>query len=192
LISKAPIGRYDAIAMALHWLIGLALLGQIAFGFLLDDLAPRGTAARAGVINLHKSCGIVLGLAILARLIWRLRHRPPAWPVSVARWQQRAARAGHGALYACMVVMPLSGYVASNFSKYGIRFFGLSWPAWGPVAPSVYGFFNGMHIVTAWLLCILIAGHIAIALKHAWVDRDGIFARMLPAASSRGSDRSLS
>jgi cytochrome b561 len=191
-MSKQPVSHYDAIAMALHWLIGLALLGQIAFGFLLDDLAPRGTVARASVINLHKSCGIVLGLTILARLMWRLWHSPPAWPVSLPRWQQRAARAGHWALYACMVVMPLSGYVASNFSKYGIRFFGHSWPAWGPTAPSVYAFFNSVHVVTAWLFCILIAGHVAAALKHAWVDRDGVFARMLPRSSSRASRRSLS
>lgn len=175
--------------MALHWLIGLALLGQIAFGFLLDELAPRGTAARASVINLHKSCGIVLGLAILTRLIWRLRHRPPVWPASVSRWQQRVVRAGHWALYGGMVVMPASGYVASNFSTYGIRFFGHAWPAWGPTAPAVYGFFNGLHVVTAWLFCILIAGHVAAALKHVWVDRDGVFSRILPGSSSRASRR---
>lgn len=177
--------------MALHWLIGFALLGQIAFGFLLDELAPRGTPARSGVINLHKSCGLVLGMAILVRLLWRLRRRPPEWVPSISRWQQRVASGVHWALYVCMVTMPLSGYIASNFSKYGVQFFGHPWPAWGPEAPSVYAVFNGIHVMTAWLFCLLIAGHIAAALKHAWIDRDGVFARMWPAPPESSSRRSL-
>ena len=174
---------YGRVAIALHWLIGLALLAQIVFGFWLDDLAPRGTPARGNIINLHKSFGIVLGLLIALRLAWRLAHAAPAWPGSMPGWQQRAARLGHRALYACMLVMPLSGYVASNFSKHGVKFFGLALRAWGPDLPAIYGFFNGLHIVTAWLFCALIAGHVAVALKHALVDRDGVFARIWPGAS---------
>ena len=185
-----PARRYDNVSIALHWLTGLALMGQIVFGFLLDELAPRGTPARAYVINLHKSCGVVLGVAILVRLLWRWRHRPPAWPLSMKPRQQRAARLGHWALYGCMLVMPLTGYVASNFSKYGIRFFGHSWPAWGPASSTVYSFFNGLHVATAWLFSILIIGHAAVALKHAWVDRDGVFARICPGASDPVSPRS--
>ena len=176
--------RYGRVAIALHWLIGLALLGQITFGFLLDDIAPRNTPARAGVINLHKSLGIVLGLLIIVRLAWRLTHRPPAWPRSMPAWQQRAARLGHRALYACMLVMPLSGYIGSNFSKYGVKLFGLTLHPWGPPLPSVYAFFNGLHDVTAWLFVALIAGHVMAALKHALVTRDGVFSSIWPGASS--------
>ena len=178
------VARYGRAAIALHWLIGLALLAQIGFGFLLDDLAPRGTPARAGVINLHKSFGIVLGLLIAARLVWRLTHRPPAWPLSMSPWQQRAAAWGHRALYACMVVMPLAGYVASNFSKHGIKFFGVALRPWGPDLPAVYGFFNGLHVATAWLFSALIAGHVLVALKHGLVDRDGVFSRIWPGTSA--------
>ncbi|MGZ5249092.1 MAG: cytochrome b [Caldimonas sp.] len=176
--------HYGRVAVALHWLIGVALLGQIAFGFLLDELAPRATPARTAVINLHKSVGIVLGLAIVARLAWRLGHRPPAWPRALPDWQRRAATVVHRALYACMVVMPLSGYVGSNFSKHGVRFFGVSLPAWGPDLPGVYSFFNGLHVAAAWLFALLIAGHIAAALKHALVERDGIMARIWPRTSA--------
>jgi cytochrome b561 len=83
--------RYDAVAVALHWLIGVALLAQITFGFLLDEIAPRGTPSRSAVINLHKSFGLVLAVAILARLAWRLGHRAPPWPATMPEWQQRAA-----------------------------------------------------------------------------------------------------
>ena len=69
----APLS-YTRTAVVLHWAIGLALLAQIVFGFLLDDIAPRGTPARAGVINLHKSFGLVLLALIVVRLLWRWRH----------------------------------------------------------------------------------------------------------------------
>ena len=172
--------RYDRVTVTLHWLIGLALLAQIGFGFLLDDIAPRGTPDRAATINLHKSLGIVLGVLILARLGWRLRHKPPAWPATMSAFQQRAATFGHRALYACMLVMPLSGYVASNFSKHGIRFFGVMLKPWGPDLPQVYDFLGGVHGVTALVFALLIVGHVAMALKHALMDRDGVFSRILP------------
>jgi len=177
--------RYGRVAIALHWLIGIALLGQIVFGFLLDDLAPRGTPGRAGVINLHKSCGIVLGLLIVARLAWRLTHQPPALPRSLPIWQMKAAPIGHWALYACMVVMPVSGYIGSNFSKHGVKFFGIAARPWGPDLPAVYGFFNGLHVATAFLFTALIIGHVAMAAKHGLIDRDGLFSRMWPWGSSR-------
>ena len=105
--------------------IGVLLLAEIAFGLLLDEIAPRGTPARAGVINLHKSFGIVLGVLIVVRIAWRLGHAPPPWPATMSARRQRAANLGHVALYACMVVAPLAGYLGSNFSKYGVRFFGV-------------------------------------------------------------------
>ena len=182
--------RYDTVAIALHWVIGIALLAQIAFGFMLDDIAPRGTPARSTVINLHKSIGLVLALAIVARLAWRLAHRPPPLPDSVPAWQQRAARWSHRALYTCMLVMPVSGYIASNFSKHGVKFFNVvTLKPWGPDLKAVYDVFNGIHVVTAFLFATLIALHVAAALKHAWVTRDGVFARMWPGAGARAGQR---
>ena len=183
---SASIGpRYGAMAIALHWVLGIALLAQIAFGFLLDEIAARGTPARSATINMHKSFGLVLGAAILARLGWRLLHRPPALPDTMRGWQRRAALIGHRALYACMLAMPLSGYVASNFSRHGIKLFGVTLAPWGPDIPAVYAFFNGVHIGTAFLFCALIAGHVAFALKHALIDRDGVFGRMWPSLPRR-------
>ena len=177
--------RYGRVAAALHWIIGVALLAQVAFGFLLDDLAPRGTPSRAAVINLHKSFGIVLGLAIVLRLAWRLAHRPPRWSSAMPEWQRRAAAVGHGALYACMIVLPASGYVASNFSRHGVTFFGRPVAPWGPDLPSVYDALNGLHVITAWLFAALIAGHVLAALQHAWIAHDGIFGRIWPWGTPR-------
>lgn len=169
--------------MALHWLIGLALLGQIGFGFMLDDLAPRGTPTRASVINLHKSFGMVLGLLIVLRLGWRLGHAAPAWPAHLAIWQRHATVWGHRLLYTCMLVMPLSGYIGSNFSKYGVKFFGHPLPPWGVDDKAIYAVFNLTHVVTAWLFTALIVGHVLMAAKHALVDKDGLFLRIWPGSA---------
>lgn len=172
-----PQARYDAIARLLHWLIGIALLAQIGFGFLLDELAPRGTPARGPLINLHKSIGLLLALLIVLRLLWRLRHRPPPWPAAMPAWQKRAARLGHRALYACMLLMPLSGYLGSNFSKHGVKFFGLALRPWGPDLPGVYAVFNLLHVGTAWLFTVLIIGHVLMALKHRLLARISLWPR---------------
>ena len=172
--------RYDRVAAWLHWGIGVLLLAEIAFGLLLDEIAPRGTPARAGVINLHKSFGIVLGILILARIVWRLRHAPPPWPATMSAARRRAARLGHVALYACMVIAPLAGYLGSNFSKHGVRFFGLVLKPWGPDWPAAYSLLVGVHDASTYLLFALVVGHVAMTLKHALIERDGIFARIAP------------
>jgi cytochrome b561 len=178
--SPAGIVRYDRVAARLHWGIGLALLGQLAFGFLLGEIAPRGTPARAGVINLHKSIGLVLGALIVVRIGWRLVHRPPPWPGSMTARQQGAARWGHVALYTCMAVLPIAGYVGSNFSRHGIRFFGLALAPWGPDWPAASALLVGIHVTAALVFTALIAGHVAMAFRHAAFDRDGSFARIVP------------
>jgi len=177
--------RYDRVAVSLHWIIGLGILGQLAFGWLLDQF-ERGTPERALAINLHKSTGIVLALLIVLRVLWRLGHRPPAYPARFAARQLQLARVGHALLYVCMIGMPLSGYLASNFSKHGIKIFNqYALAPWGPDDKSLYAVFNGTHDALALVFSVLVAGHILVALHHAFIARDGMLARM-----SFGSGRS--
>jgi len=177
--------RYTATAIALHWLIALLLLGQFAFGLLLDDI-PRGTPARGIYVNLHKSSGILIGLLILLRIGWRLMHTPPPLPATMPAWQRHAARLSHIALYLCMVMLPLSGYLASNFSKHGVKFFNLvHWQPWGPDDKAWYALFNQTHHVAALLLAVFVALHLLAVAKHMLIDRDGLLLRMWPARPTR-------
>lgn len=172
--------RYTRTAMLLHWLVALLLLGQFAFGWYLQDI-PRGVPARGYFVNLHKSTGLLIGLLILVRLGWRLTHTPPPLPAFVPRWQQQAALVTHYLLYVFMLVMPLSGYLASNFSKFGINFFNtFKLAPWGIESKPLYAIFNQTHIVSSWLLLALVLVHVLAALKHLLVDRDTVFSRMLP------------
>ena len=176
---------YSRTAMLLHWLIAFLLLGQFAFGWYLSEI-PRGTPPRGYFVNLHKSTGLLIGLLIVVRIGWRLTHPPPALPDSVPQWQQKVAAGTHYGLYVLMVMMPLSGYMASNFSKYGVNFFNVYKLApWGNDDKVIYAFFNQTHLVTSWLLLAMVLVHVLAALKHVWVDRDTIFFRMWPQRSPR-------
>ena len=172
--------RYTRTARVLHWLIAAAILAQIGFGWYLQKV-PRRTPERTIYVNYHKSTGMLIGLLIMARIAWRLKHRPPALPASMPAWERRAARANHALLYGCMIVMPLAGYAASNFSKFGVKFFNaLSLPPWGVDNAGIYGFLNGLHVVTSYVFVALIALHLVAAAKHAVFPRHGILGRMLP------------
>lgn len=177
-MSVSQLARYDRIAVLFHWIIGIALLGQITFGWLLSQFA-RGTPQKAMAVNLHKSTGLLLAVLILARLIWRLRHQPPSYPDSTTAHQIRAIRVGHALLYLCMIAMPLTGYLASNFSRHGINFLNLyPLPPWGPDDKAIYALLNGAHDVLAAAFSVLVVGHILLAFFHTFVARDGLSARM--------------
>jgi cytochrome b561 len=173
------IQRYDRTAMALHWLVALLILALTGLGWYMVGI-PKGTPPVKLFYNLHKSIGIVAGLLIAGRIAWRIRHRPPAPPFSLPKWQIVLADIGHRLLYVSMVVMPLSGFIASNFRKTGIIFFGMQLPPLGWEDKEIYSIFNLLHVCTSYVLVTLIALHLLAALKHA-LDRDGVIRRMLPA-----------
>lgn len=172
--------RYSGTAIALHWLVGVLVLGQLALGWWMLELPKSPPGLRAGWFNAHKSIGLTIGLLMLARLWWRARHPAPALPASLPRWQALAARANHWMLYACLLLMPLTGYLGSVFSGYPIRYFGVVLPQWGWASPALKELFSGVHYATVWVLMALIGLHVAAALKHLLVNRDGVFARMWP------------
>ena len=179
--SKAVYGvplRYTTVAVVLHWLIAVLLIGQIAFGWFLETV-PRGSPMRGFYVNLHKSTGITLAVLILARIVWRLLHSPPPLPSFMPAWERWGARWSHIALYVCMLGMPLSGYIASNFSKYGVKFFNaVQLPPWGPQDPRVYAVFNTTHVVLSYMFVSLIVLHILAAVSHG-IRGDGVVSRIL-------------
>ena len=171
--------RYSRVAIFLHWLLVIALLAQVAFGWFLGDV-PRGTPERTIYVNLHKSTGMLIGLVVLLRVCWRLTHRAPALPSFMPVWERTAAKWSHALLYICMVVMPASGYIASNFSPYGVNFFNsIKLAPWGMEDAAVYAVFNKTHELTSVLFVALIALHGLAAMRHL-VARDGAFYRMWP------------
>ena len=169
---------YTGTAKVLHWLIAVFVFAQITLGWWMIGIPKAPPGIRVYWFNVHKSIGITLGLIILVRLLWRLTHRAPPLPATVPAWQRIAAKASHVLLYLCMIAMPLSGYLGSSFTKYPIVYFGMRLPHWGWEAPVLKELCSQVHFVTVTLFITLIAIHVAAALKHLLVNRDGVFQRM--------------
>jgi cytochrome b561 len=181
---EPPPTTYTAGTIVLHWLIAALLFGQIAFGWFLESI-PRGIPLRGFYVNVHKSTGLTLALLILVRILWRLTHPAPPLPAFMPAWERVTARWTHWALYGCMLLMPVSGYVASNFSQYGVKLFNvMTLPPWGINDHRIYGVFNTTHVVTSYLFVTLIALHLLGAIRHA-LHRDGVVSRMWPRRPSR-------
>ncbi len=179
-------GRYTKVAVTLHWLIAVLVVTQLILGWWMIEIPQQPVGARAYWFNLHKSIGVTIALLALVRIAWRLRHPAPSLPASVPAWQRRAAAASHALLYACLLGMPLVGFLGSTFSGYPIKYFGILLPQWGFKSPPLKDFFSAIHLGFAWIFMTLIALHTAAALKHLLINRDGVFWRMWPRAS-RGS-----
>lgn len=175
--------RYTRTAMLLHWVLGLALIGLFGVGIYMTGLpfSPQ----RLKLYNWHKWAGVTLLVLSVLRLLWRATHRPPALPPAIEQampgWQKLAHHATHGLLYALFFAVPLIGWAYSSAAGFPIVFLGL-WqlPDFVPVSKELAEAIKPWHQYTAFAMAGLVVLHIAGALKHQIVDRDGLLARMLP------------
>jgi cytochrome b561 len=170
---------YDRTTVLFHWIVGIAVLAQFALGWWMIDIPKDPPGVRAWWFNVHKSIGITLAAFVVIRLLWRLSHPAPVLPGTLPRLQRIAATTTHWALYACMVIMPASGYLGSSFTRYPIKYFGNTLPHWGWDWPAAKTLLSAIHFTTACILGALIALHVAAALWHL-LRRDGLFSRMWP------------
>ena len=176
---------YTAVAKTLHWLIAALIFVMFPLAWTMGDFSG---IQKFKLYNLHKSIGISILALIALRLLWRSFHTPPALPASVPRRERVVAHLWHFALYAALFLMPLSGWAMISASDKPSVLFG--WTAfplihWLSELPAEQKkeyahFFKGVHEFTANVLLLLIVIHVAAALRHAFVLRDGIMSRMLP------------
>ncbi|MGZ5985173.1 MAG: cytochrome b [Caulobacteraceae bacterium] len=185
--------RYSGPAILLHWLMAGLVVANGAYG-----LAMGGSSglAKFSMFQMHKSLGVLLLVLVLIRLAWRFGHAPP--PAVGAAWERRLASVVHGALYGLLLLMPLLGWVAVSASPLslptllfrGYGFPGLPWPhipfLGGLPLPQKIAIEHAAetaHGVSAWVLAGLVTLHVVGALKHQFIDREPILARMAPGRS---------
>ncbi len=179
-----PARRYDPVAVCLHWAIGLLIIVMLFVGLTMGDYPQQ---YKFLAINLHKATGItILGLSIF-RLVWRFMNPPPALPTGMPLWERAAAHLSHWALYAVILVMPLSGWLmVSAKPKYPIMYFGLGeapfipMPANAELTKSIGGLAHETHELLGYGAIALIVIHFAAAMKHHVIDKDTVLTRMLP------------
>ena len=173
-------GRHGPFLAVLHWLVALAAAGQVWLGWWMLSLPKAPPGLRADWFNVHKSIGLTIGLVMLLRIIVRLREPRLPYPASMPGWQQTAAHASHGLLYVLLLALPLTGYLGSSFTRYPIKYFGYALPHWGWEAPALKELMSLIHLSCVWALMALVTLHVAAALKHLLVERDGMFQRIWP------------
>jgi len=177
-MTPTDVARYSLPAIVLHWLLALLILGTLGVGLYMTGLSL--TPTRLKLYNWHKWAGMTILALSALRLLWRLVRRPPPAPPMPA-WQRRAAAASHGLMYLLFFAVPLAGWAYSSAAGFPVVWFGvLPLPDWVSPDRALAEAIKPLHRALAYALAGLVVLHVAAALKHHFVDRDGLLRRMGP------------
>ncbi len=172
------------MAKTLHWGMALMILALFVLGWMAQGWPLSPTKIR--LFFWHKSTGMLVLTLALFRIAWRLYDRRPPPPPGLPPWERGLARAVHGALYGIMLAMPLSGWIINSAAKFPFKVFGLvRLPALVVPDKDVQHLAEGVHLTLFWAFAVLLALHIAAALRHHWLRGNDVLLRMLPGWSRR-------
>jgi len=179
-MAAAVPGSYSKVAIGLHWIIALLIFTNVAIGLRMESFA-KDAPEHDTALFYHASIGSLIFMTAVLRLIWRITHKPPPLPRSVVPWQRTASHVLHWLLYVLMLVVPFIGYLHRSAGGHPVSFFGLgNLPVFIGKDEPLRLLTDTLHVSLVYLLCFLLVGHIGAALKHRFIDRDGVAQRMLP------------
>lgn len=167
--------HFTRTARWLHWAMAAMVLAMLFIGVGM----VVSLELRPWLLDIHRPLGLLVLLLAVLRLWHRRRNPPPPLPADLPALQAFAARASHWLLYALMFAMPLLGWAMSSAGGYVVMLPG-GWvlPSPLPQDPALYSALRGAHGVLGYAFFALILAHVAGALFHAWVRRDGVFQAM--------------
>ncbi len=170
--------RFTVLQRSLHWLMAVCVLAMLFIGVgMVSTVMPKYVP----LLATHKSLGIVILVLALLRLAVRVRYGAPALPADLPEPMKLAARLSHYALYALMIGMPLIGWAMLSTAAYPIVIFGgIRLPPILPQSDSLHALLWNAHFYLAFAFFALVLLHLAAALFHALVRRDGVFHSMAP------------
>ena len=183
-LPTPPAPRYGPVAIALHWLLALMILGSVCLGLSMTGLPL--SPLRLKLYNWHKWAGVTILALSAVRLLWRLSHPPPSLPAHIRAampgWQLAAHRGLHLLLYLLFFAVPLLGWAYSSSLGFPVVWLGvLPLPDFVPVDKDfAEAVLKPLHKIGAFGLAAAALVHAAAALKHHFVDRDGLLDRMSP------------
>lgn len=170
---------YGGVAIALHWLVAFVVIGLFALGIWMTGLTYYDDWYRRAP-DIHKSIGILLFFAMLARVVWRAANVVPDDEPGIGQLQRRLAHGVHLLLYVLLFALMISGYLISTADGRPIQVFGLfAVPATVADIPNQEDIAGAVHWYLALTLITLAGLHAAAALKHHFIDRDRTLKKML-------------
>ncbi|MEM6420971.1 MAG: cytochrome b [Pseudomonadota bacterium] len=183
---------WGAVHRAIHWVAAAVILFQLALGFYMVNFITD-LFVRFDYTQTHKSWGFIAFALVVFRLFWRRINPRPA-PVRMARWQHRASEGAHLALYVLMVALPVSGWLMASASplqdQYGIQNMVFNWfELPDPFVPGTSGLektLKAVHLYCAFAMTAILGVHVLAALKHHYIDRDGLLQRMITGRGEPG------
>jgi len=169
---------WGGLARFLHWSMAVLILAQVVLGKVGHEMAR--SPLKLEVLTWHKSLGVLLLALAVLRIAWRWINPTPAAPGAMPAWQRNAARLTHAALYLLLLAIPLSGWLLISAENVPFRVFWLvPWPSLTGPDEAIADMAEDAHEILATGLLWLLALHVGAALKHHFVDHDGVLANML-------------
>lgn len=170
---------YATVQRLLHWITVLFVLAMIPAGIAMTHKAFAPVQDLLFVV--HKNGGVILGLLLVARLGWRLTHRPDPLPASMPLVQRRVAALIHGLLYVLLLTMVTSGYLRVVGGGFPIELLNaLGIPPLVPNLGAAATISSAVHKFASYALVAVVMVHVTAALQHALVARDGVMQRIWP------------
>jgi cytochrome b561 len=170
---------YTRTAITLHWLMALLVFVTFPVGLVMSEMALSPNKLR--LLSYHKWLGVTVFILVMVRLVWRASHKPAPLLATMPHWQRVAANAVHVLLYVLLFAIPLSGWLMSSAKGFQTVYLGLlPLPDLLSKDKVLGDALAALHEVLNITLLVLVVAHVAAAVKHQFVDRDGTLARMLP------------
>jgi cytochrome b561 len=182
---KHPDARWGCVAKLLHWSVAALVIVQVPLGW----TAARWplTPTKLDLFVWHKCTGIVVLLLMAARVAWRAFDRRPPWPPEMTPLQRVAAQLAHGLLYALLLALPLTGWIVNSAANIPFAIFRIvPLPAIVPPDKALAGTMAGIHLALSVALVVVLVAHVGAALRHHFIVRDDVLARMLPGCGLKG------
>ena len=170
---------YGLVAIALHWIMALLIIGMFAVGLWMTDLTYYHDWYRTAP-HWHKSTGVIVFALLLVRFGWRMINPKPQPLDSHATWEKVIARVTHALLYVLIVLVVISGYMISTADGRSVEVF--DWfeiPAWTTTIDNQEDVAGVFHFYLACVLIGLAGVHASAAIKHHMIDKDNTLKRML-------------
>lgn len=184
--SDLPV--YSPTARFFHWLTVVLIVIQIPIGFYMVQrgAATNFDAATNTLYSGHKVLGFVLLWLVVLRLLYRVVHGAPPDEPTLEWWHKAASHMNHWGLYVLLIVMPVLGWLGVSYYGALDTFGGWKLPAIAEQNQDKADFVFRLHFWGAILILAAIAVHVAAAIYHHFLRRDGVLRRMLPGLRQRG------